>query len=213
MSDNIANVENQNSPTLNFSGEGSVTVTPDIAKIDIGVQTIGNNLSTIEAENQRSYNTLLNRLREIGINTIERKEYSINKVYDYDSGGTRIDRGYIIRNILELTLDNISNIGTIIETGLSNGANLIENISFHISNYESYYQEALNYAIVNAYDKAKSAYSLLGREDSPIFVNIMELPVVPPSSSGDLKLREGVFITPSEAGATKINALVSVDFK
>ncbi len=212
MSDNLSNIPNQNTPSLVFTGEGYITATPDIAKIDIGVQTIGNNLSAIEEENARSSASLLNSIRNLGVNNIVSKEYSINKVYDYDSGGTRIDRGYIIRNILELTVDNIGNIGTIIDAGVSSGANVVENISFQISNYSSYYQDALNLAIMNAYDKAQSVYQLLGREERPVFLNIVEQANRPTTNTSDLKLREGVYITPIEPGETRINASVTVDF-
>lgn len=212
MSDTMPPVTPSNSTSLVFIGQGEITLEPDISKINVGVQTIGNNLSTIEEENRRSSAILLESLNNLGIDNITTKEYSINRVYDYDSGGTRVDRGYIIRNILELTFVDVNNIGEVIDVAVRNGANVVENISFEVSNYDLYYQEALNNAILNAYEKAATVYTLLGHTQQPRIINIVENTIEPPSPPVSPALREGVYITPTPPEQTTIRASVTIDF-
>jgi len=48
--------------------------------------------------------------------------------------GRQIDRGYLVRNILEIKTNNIEATGNIIDASVNAGANIVELISFDVSN-------------------------------------------------------------------------------
>lgn len=210
MSDQQPNLNNT-STTLVVNGQDEIFALPDIAVVTLGVQTIGNQLSSIESENSRTSTAMLNALQKLENVDIKNKEYSINKVFDYDNG-IRLDKGYIIRNIYELTIHDLSLVGNAIDTAVSNGANIVDLVSFQLSNPEQIYQQALNEAIIDAFTKAKSIYTLLGRPEDPIALRIVENSTAPATTTINVNPQSGTNITPVEAGKTQISASVTVDF-
>ena len=119
---------------MTLTGHDEVSVAPDIAIIRLGVQTNGENLSRIQAENARISQSLVQALQRMGITDIKTSQYSIDKVYDYVEG-RQIDKGYSVRNILEIRTNNLEAAGSIIDAAVNAGANVVDLITFDISNY------------------------------------------------------------------------------
>lgn len=159
---NTTFTENQHlNNTITVTGEGRMALVPDTAVIRIGVQTDGINLTEIQAENAERIQAVIQGLRRAGIEDIKTFQYTINKVIDFEDG-TQIDRGFSVRNILEIRTENINQAGMIIDTAVNSGANIVELISFEVSNRDYYYQQALNLAVANAVLKANSIAASLG---------------------------------------------------
>ena len=192
---------------MTLTGHGQMSVAPDIAIIHLGVQTTGENLAQIQADNARRSQAIIQVLQRMGITEIKTFQYSIDKVYDYVEG-RQVDRGYSVRNVLEIRTNNLDAVGTIIDASVKAGANIVDLISFDISNREYYYQQALNMAIMNAIQKANSITMNLGLSASPVPVKIVEntaMPFLPVQ-------REFVAATPIVPGTLDVEANVTVDF-
>jgi hypothetical protein len=198
---------NLHSKTMILSGHGEITMAPDTAAIRLGVQTSGENLSQIQTDNARRSESVIQALQGMGITDIKTIQYSIDRVYDYEDG-RQIDRGYSVRNILEIKINNLDAIGSIIDTSVNAGANTVDLISFDVSNKEYYYQQALNMAISNAIQKAQSITMNLGLPSTAIPVKIVENTVMPFPVQ-----REFDAATPIMPGTINIEADVTVDFE
>ena len=199
---------NLHNRTMTLGGQGQVTVPPNVAIIRIGVQTTGENLVNIQAENAQTTQSIIHALQRMGIQDIKTFQYSINKVYDYENGN-QIDRGYSVRNILEIKTANFDMVGSIIDTAVNSGANVVDLISFDVANREYYYQQALNMAIMNAMQKAKSISMNLGIQADPVPTHIVENIVAPIQP---YYRQEFAAATPIIPGNIKIEASVTVDF-
>lgn len=193
-----------------LSGTGQVSAVPDEATLRLGVQTTGTPLQTIQTENAQISQAVLQALRQLGVTDIKTYQYDINKLFDYEDG-RQIDRGYSVRNLFEIRTDQLDLVGTIIDTAVNYGANLVELIRFDVSDPESYYLEALNLAVANAYDKANSLAESLGSRLQPYPLRIQENSTSPAPYPA-LAAREGAFATPIEAGTNQIEASVTVEF-
>jgi uncharacterized protein len=200
---------NYNAMTL--MGQDYVTVTPDSAIIRLGVETNGETLTTIQNENAQISQAILGALKALGVSDIKTYDYSINKRYDYENG-MQIDRGYVVRNILEITLENTADVGLIIDTAVNNGANVVDFISFEVTDNKAYYRQALNLAVIDAIEKSKSLSVLLGLPMDPFPVHITENSTAPVPYSQINLGREKSFATPIEPGNKKIEASVTVEF-
>lgn len=203
---NIAIINN----SMTVTGRGSVTAIPDIAIIRLGVLTTGENLSIAQEDNARISQMILEGLRQMGLTDIKTHQYNVDKLYDYENG-IRIDRGYFVRNLFEIRTDMLDMIGTIIDTAVSLGANLVELITFEVSATDHYYLEALNIALSNATDKARSIANEFGAMLNPLPISIIE------NSNQPLPIArtfvgEGQFTTPLEPGTTQIEASVILGF-
>jgi uncharacterized protein YggE len=208
MYENIEKQRNYNSMTV--TGRGSVTAIPDMAIIRLGVLTTGDNLSIVQEENARISQTVLEGLRQMGITDIRTYRYNIDKLYDYENN-SRIDRGYSVRNLFEIQTDMLDISGTIIDTAVSLGANLVESITFEVSETDRYYLEALNMALINATDKAKSIAGEFGARLNTLPIRIVENSS-PPVPLARAYLGEGQITTPVEPGTTQIEASVLLEF-
>lgn len=196
---------------MTLTGRGQVTAIPDLAILRLGVQTTGDNLTDVQSENARISQNVLNSLRQLGITEINTHQYQIEKLYDYENG-SKIDRGYLVRNIFEIRMDNMNLVGSAIDTAVNNGANAVEFINFEVADPDIYYQQALNLAVKNAYLKAKSISESMRVMINPIPIRITENSAPPTPFSSMFMAREGAFTTPIEPGNKQIEASVTSEF-
>lgn len=199
---------NLHNRTMTLTGQGQVTAVPNIAVIRLGIQTTGENLVDIQAENAQIAQTIIQALQRMGISDIKTFQYSIDKIYDYENG-RQIDRGYSVRNILEIRTANLDMAGNIIDTAVNSGANVVDLISFDVANREYYYLQALNMAVMNAMQKANSIAMNLGTAANPVPVKIVENIIMPVQPYYRQELAAA---TPIMPGTLKIEASVTVDF-
>ena len=197
--------------TMTLVGQGQVTSIPNVAIIRLGVQSIGDNLTETQSENAQISQAILEALKQINVSDIKTFQYNIEKNYLYENA-TTIDNGYSVRNILEIKLNNTDQVGMVIDTAVNNGANVVEFISFDVFNSDYYYKQALNLAVMNAIQKAKSISMFLGIPMDPAPTHIVENSSTVTPFSPMYSAREGAFTTPIEAGQYQINASVTVDF-
>ncbi len=200
---------NVHSKIMTMTGNGQSSVIPNIAVIHLGTQTRGENLAEIQSENARITQSIIQSMQRIGVSDIKTLQYSIDRAFSFEDG-RQIDRGFDVRNILEIRTPNLDMAGTIIDAAVNSGANVIELISFDVSNRDYYYQQALNMAVMNAIQKAKSIAMSLGIRSEPIPVRIVENSnqFAPP-----LFRRELASTTPIVPGNINIEASVTVDFE
>lgn len=193
-----------------LGGRGEVRAVPDIAVLRLGVQTVGENLQTIQAENAKTSQAVLQALYQLGITEVQTFQYDISKMIEYEEG-RQLDKGYSVRNIFEIRTDNMGLVGTIIDTAVGQGANVVEFINFEVSNTNQYYLQALNLAIANAFEKAASIGESLGLPIHPFPRKITENSTSPIPIQA-INMREGAFATPIVVGTNQIEASVTVEF-
>jgi uncharacterized protein YggE len=193
-----------------LNGNGQVSAVPDEAVLRLGVQTEGENLQMIQANNAELSQAVLQALRQLGIDNIKTFQYNINKVYEFVDG-KQVDKGYTVRNIFEIRTDDLSLVGAAIDNAVYYGANIVDLIQFEVSDTSSFYLEALNLAVADAYEKANSIAKGLGLHFTPFPRKITEnsIPQIPFRA---INMREGSFATPIEVGTHQIEASVTVEF-
>lgn len=203
------NISNEHNIMI-LTGKGEVTAVPNIAVLRLGVQTTGDNLSAIQEENARLSQAVLQTLQQMNITDIKTFQYEINRLYDFVDGN-RVDRGFSVRNIFEIRTSNMDSVGQIIDASVAQGANVVDLISFEVSDADAYYLEALNLAVYNAFLKAQSITGNLGIILDPIPRKITENSASPAPLRNTFS-REATFVTPIEPGNLQIEALVTVEF-
>ncbi|HHZ01267.1 MAG TPA: SIMPL domain-containing protein [Sedimentibacter sp.] len=196
---------NVHKKTMTLTGHGEMNVSPDTAIIHLGVNTTGENLSRIQAENARISQSVIQTLQRMGITNIKTIRYTIDRVFEF-ADGRQIDRGYSVNNILEIRTNNLDAAGSIIDAAVNAGANVVDLITFDVSNREYYYRQALNMAIMNAIKKAESIAVNLGLSSRPMLVNIVENTAMP------FPVQREFATTPIMPGTLNIAADVTVDF-
>jgi len=140
---------------LVVSGMGKVSLTPDIAHINAGVETIMEDAREAQDENAKIMNRIIAALKTMGIQDkdIQTSNYSVFVEYDF-SGNQRRLIGYRVSNNVRIAIRNIDSVGEVLTAMAEAGANHFYGINFGVENQDAAYKEALKEAIEQAKDKA-----------------------------------------------------------
>lgn len=203
------------------SGEGKVWVTPDIAKITVGVEESGSSLSAVQESVNTKSQSLTEAIKGMDIEKedIKTTSYNLYPEYDYSSSIRRIT-GYRVSVAYEITIRDFDKINELITTATSTGANMEGEVSFEL-NYDSQKEkldEARKMAVDDAKSKAQGLASAAGITLGSI-INISENQtgggIVPVYANDALKLEGAVGMTsPSiETGQTEIEVTVNLSYE
>lgn len=160
---------------MEIHGEGSIKFKPDTAIIYVAVVTESKDVKKAQNENAIITNKVLDELKKLEIKEedIETVSYNIKKTYDYIDG-KQIFKSYEVRNELKITVKDLEKVGDVIDTTVESGANIIEKVTFTISNPELYYRKALNLAVENAVKKSIDIGRTLNIKVNKIPIQIKE---------------------------------------
>jgi len=150
----IASVSAEGEGNIVVSGSAKINVEPDIAVINVGVESLDMDISVAEQDNSSKISSIMQILLDNNIeeNKIRTTNISIEQAYDY-SKVTKKFLGYRIINQLEFKTKDIDNLGSVLTALVENGANKLNGIQFTYEDYDSIYLDALGDAIKNAQDK------------------------------------------------------------
>lgn len=146
--------------TVEVYGNANIEVEPDIAYINIGVNTENENPSTAQRLNKVKMEKIIEAIKSEGLTDDDLKtlNYNIYKNYRYFDEGER-EEYYVVSNTLKITINDLAKVGKIIDVSSNAGANNINSIQFSVKDDSEYYNEALKLAMESAKGKAESIMS------------------------------------------------------
>lgn len=149
------------------TGEGKVSVTPDIVNISLGVQSQEPSVADAMGKTSEAMAGVMDILKanNIADKDIQTQQFSIYPQYSLDQEtGKQTITGYQVTNTLNVKLRDINKAGTLIDAVVSAGGNLtvINNVNFTVEDPTRYYDEARQKAIDDANEKAKEIAGLYG---------------------------------------------------
>lgn len=201
----------QKPPSIQTSGEAVVTAKPDRAQIDVGVGTQADTSQSAVTQNAQKLEATLARLRQLLGNNADIKtiSYSVSPNYRYPKeGGEPTISGYTATNIVRVTLDDLTKVGSVIDTAAQAGSNRIQNLRFILKDESAAQAQALREAAIQARTKAQALASALD-------LKIVRVLSVSESGSPVQPFRDVAFAraeaasTPIEPGTIEIRATVS----
>lgn len=203
----------QNSITV--QGASSVTVTPTIAYVNIGVTTFNKDAAVAQTDNAKKMDQVYKALANLGIakDKIKTVSYYITPRYDYKENTTTL-AGYDVTNGIEVTVTDLTKVSKVLDMTVQQGVNQASSISFGISEQqrETVYLQALTKAVANAKAKASALATASGvsiSKPSQIIEGSSGSVVTPYYSAVDMVKAEGVS-TPISAGELKVEANVTL---
>jgi uncharacterized protein len=136
------------------SGEGKVSVTPDIAKVTLGIEETGASLKTVQNAVNTKSKILTDAVKKLGIaeSDIKTTSYNVYPQYDYLNSAQRIT-GYQVSTNYEVTVKDFDKVNDIVVAATASGANMVGNVSFDLN--EKTKTEKMNEARALAVKDAK----------------------------------------------------------
>jgi len=201
------------------SGEGEVSVTPDIAILYLGIEAQAETVAEAQTQAAEAMNDVLAALDDSGVaeQDIQTQYFSIDQITRWDSDSDeQVVIGYRVVNMVTVTIREIEQVGPIIDAVATAGGDLtrINGVSFSVDDPTLYYQEAREAAMADALAKAEQLVALAGVElGEPFYIS--EGSVSPPVVYRDTDfLVEGAGMpsTPISAGEIELTLTVQVAY-
>jgi uncharacterized protein YggE len=185
------------------SGEGTATVTPDIATLSLGIEAQAASVADAQSQAAGAMDEVMATLTDNGVaqKDIQTQYFSIQKVTRWDSVKEQeILVGFRVTNMVTAKIREIDKAGTVIDAVAAAGGDLtrIDSISFSVDEPEAYYEEAREKAMTEARTKAGQLAELAdGRLGKATYIS--------ESSSTPPIYRQGVYAEAAVAAETPIS--------
>ena len=203
--------------TITVQGTASITVTPTIAYVNIGVATFNKDAAAAQSENADKMNNVYKALESLGISKdkIKTVSYNISPSYDYNyNNNTSTLAGYDVINGIQVTVEDLTKVSQVLDMTVAEGVNQANSITFSITDKENdeTYRKALADAVTNAKAKAAALAAAAGLTVSkPLqIIEGSQTNVIPIYSSNSESVKAGDTATPISGGELKVEANVTL---
>jgi uncharacterized protein len=199
------------------SGEATVTAEPDRAQISIGVISQAPTAQEASSQNATQTTRVLDAVRRVlgSGGEVKTSGYYIGPDYQYPkTGGSPKIVGYRANNTVQVTVNDLTLVGKVIDAATSSGANNINNIAFSLRNDDAVRAQAL----AEAAGKARGNAEAIARALNLHVVGVLEAqtsesPIIRPlmmPMAQQAMMAKAEVPTPIEPGTLDIHASVTV---
>ncbi len=159
------NVANQQG--IWVSGQGTVTVTPNLATLSVGVSVQASKVADAQTQAATIMTNVISSLASNGVDQkdISTRYYTISPLTRYDNSTQQsIITGYEVSNIVNVIVRSVDKVGVIIDAATAAGgdATRVTSISFSVDKPDQYYSQARSTAMADAKVKAQQLAGLAG---------------------------------------------------
>jgi hypothetical protein len=132
-------------PQINVNGEGKVKVVPDEAKIEVTVETKGNNVKDVKKQNDVKIEAALKVIKKMNLapSDFKTQRVALNPQYDYE----KKKHNYNATQTIEILLKDLSKYDELMEGLVDAGINRIDTVTFQSSKLVQYQSEARKLAM------------------------------------------------------------------
>jgi uncharacterized protein YggE len=162
--------------TIAMTGHGEIKAVPDMAAVNAGVTTNAPTAAAALAANSARMSQVFDALKKLGIpeRNIQTTGFSVSPQYtNGDNINPRHLTGYQVNNEVSVRLDDVSRLGTALDTLVGAGANQMNGIGFDIATPAPLLEKARAQAIADARARAQTYAQAAGVSLGPI-VSISE---------------------------------------
>jgi uncharacterized protein YggE len=206
--------------SITVVGQGKASGTPDVAHINVGVETTGASAQEAVNANKQTMSALLEKLKGMGIaeKDIQTSNFSIYTEQPPTPMATEGQTAgqaapiYHVSNQVNVTVRDSGKVGDVLDGAVSAGANSVYGVSFEVEDTSKLEASAREKAIADANARAASLAQLAGVSVGQV-LTISEVVGGP----GPLVLERAVALgagggTPIQPGEFEVNVSVQVTY-
>lgn len=206
--------------TITVTASGTVTREPDRATILLAVESFAATAREAADSNATRMQSVLAALRRLRLteDQVRTLSYELIPEYDYErprtTGEDRL-RGYRARNMVRVTLDDVTRVGQVIDAAIAAGANRVAGLNFELRDPAAARADALRAAVESARIEAEAIAGAIGRPLGPVIsVNTGgPIPIPAPMASRMVMDAATAAPTPVEPGSLQLSATVTVVYR
>jgi uncharacterized protein len=146
------------------TGEGVIQAAPDRAWITVIAETRAPSAREAQRRNTEAMRPVQDALRNARIpaDAIRTVGYDLQEEFDFPNN-TRVSRGYVARNSIEIRVDDVNRVGELLELSVGQGATRVGGLRFDLKEQAKLERDALRLAVAEARAKAEAAAAGAGR--------------------------------------------------
>jgi len=165
--------------TITVTGFGSASGAPDIANLEVGVESIESDPSTAYSNTNALIDDVINALTDVGVEVQDIRTVGLNVYQDRYGGPAFSGEGqpepvYFVSNNVRVTVRDIDNVPAVLDATINAGATNVYGLNFAIQDEATLASSARANALEDARAKAMELAELAGVELGDI-VSIYEL--------------------------------------
>lgn len=204
--------------TINVTGSGQVTLTPDVARVSIGVRTEAEDAAQAVADNNEQAQAVIDALLAAGIaaEDISTTNFNLYPIEDYDFEGRRAGVTYSVDNTVFVTVRDLDALGDVLSAAIEAGANNIYGIQFDVADKEAALAQARELAVADARTQAEHLASLTGVELGAVqSINVFGNFPTPfmGRGGGNFAMEEALMAVPVSPGQFTLSVQVNVVYE
>lgn len=159
-------IEEKQVRKVSVNGTGTVTLSPDMATVMIGVQSEDENAEDALTENNKKADRIMASLAKFGIEEkdIRTTNFRIIQRQEFTPNDKIRETYYQVINTVQVTVNDLDILGQVLDSVVRSGANNINNIQFDISDREGAMIQAMEAAMLNAHLRAETLATAGGAE-------------------------------------------------
>jgi uncharacterized protein YggE len=153
--------------TITVVGEGKVNIQPDIARVNIGVETIQPTVKEASAQASQTMDSVLAALKAQGIadKDIQTSNFSIYVERISSPDGKATDQlRYHVSNQVAITIRKMDQVSNVLDATIEAGANNIYGVSFSVEDPTKVESQGRQAAVADALRRARELARLNGVE-------------------------------------------------
>ena len=208
--------------TIAVSGEGRVSVAPDLAIVSFGVETTAPTAGAAVADNAKRSTALVEAIKQrLGAkDKVATTQYALSPVYEQRERASTAPpkiTGYIASNAVRVELHDVKAVGALIDAATTAGANRADSLEFTLEERAQAHSTALGRAGADAKRQAEATAAALGVELGRILsATVAGGPIVYPKTyarGGMVAMAEAAAPPPVEAGDVDVSATLQVTYE
>jgi uncharacterized protein YggE len=204
--------------TIAVSGEGKVTVVPDMATVSLGVNVERDTAKAARQAAADQMTKIVAALKALGIadEDIATANVSLNPVYNYPVNAQPTIHSYQLQNTVTVTVRDINQVSDVVDNAVQAGATQVNGVSFDVKDRAASEAKAREAAVKDARAKADSIANGLGVSIQGVasVAEQVQTPVWygPQFAAGAAAAPDKSAQTPVLPGSTDVTITVQVSF-
>ena len=164
---NSAGVSVYQQTGISVGGQGTITVTPDVVNVSLGVQAQGQTIAEAQSQATKAMNDLMAALLANGVaqKDIQTQSFNIQQTTSWDNTNQKtIITGYQVSNMVNVKIRDITTAGTVIDAAAAAGGDLtrVNSVQIAVDDPTVYADKAREKAMADAKDTATQLATLAG---------------------------------------------------
>lgn len=158
-------------PHVTATGEGKVSVAPDLARIGLTARYRNASPAAAKQAVDRSVEAFLDLAPRFGLTPaqVTAGDLSLSEDIDRGDNGRKVSNGFVATREIKVELHDLARLGEFLDAALAAGLNEVDDIAFESSRADALRAEARARAVANAREKAGGLAQAFGAALGPIY--------------------------------------------